>query len=506
MTAAPDCDVAVIGAGLSGICAGYHLTRDGADRRVAIFEARGAIGGTWDLFRYPGVRSDSDMATLGFAFRPWTSDAAIAEGPEILRYIRDTAEETGVERLVRFGHRLVAADWRGDTASWHLGFEIAEDGGAVRTEVIRSRWLYLCTGYYDYERGHRPDIPGLDRFAGPILHPQHWPEGFDPAGRRIAVIGSGATAVTLVPELARTAAHVTMLQRSPTHIVALPSRDGLANRLRRILGERRGHAATRWKNILLTMGFYGASRRAPNFVARRIRAAASRAIGPSVDPVRDLTPRYDPWDQRLCIVPDGDLFRSLRSGKASISTDRIETVTETGIRTVSGQRIEADAIVMATGLRLQVAGGAALAVDGAPIDVSAVFAYKGVMFTGVPNLSVALGYINASWTLKCELIARYTRRLLDHMAAEGHDWAVPEAPPPGAPSLPTFELSSGYLERARDRIPRQTDRGPWRMLQNYIADRRLLGAGDVTDRMRFGRGAWPAQISERVLSTPTSKA
>ncbi|MCK0166940.1 NAD(P)/FAD-dependent oxidoreductase [Jannaschia sp. S6380] len=505
MSGQVDCDVAIVGAGLSGICAAHHLTRDGARRSVTLFEARDGIGGTWDLFRYPGIRSDSDMATLGYGFRPWTSEKAIADGPAILSYVRDTARDLGLNDKIRFRHRLVAADWQGDVARWRLTFEMGDTGETV-TQQVTCRWLYLCTGYYDYARGHRPDIPGLDAFAGPVLHPQHWPEGFDPAGRRIVVVGSGATAVTLVPELARSAAHVTMLQRSPTHIVAMPSTDRVANGLRRVFGERRGHALTRWKNILLTMGFYQASRRAPGMIARLIRRAAARAAGSAVDPDLDLTPAYDPWDQRLCIVPDGDLFHALRDGRAAIVTDRIDAVTARGGRTRSGRDIAADAIVLATGLRLQVAGGATLSRDGVPIDIGRAFAYKGVMYSGVPNLSMALGYINASWTLKCELIARYTRRLLDHMDEGGFDWAVPDAPPPDLPVRPTFELSSGYLERARDRIPRQTDRAPWRMLQNYIVDRRLLGAGTVTDAMTFGRAGAPVQNPERVLSTPPLNA
>jgi cation diffusion facilitator CzcD-associated flavoprotein CzcO len=488
-------DAIVVGAGLSGFCAAHHLTTGRPDRSVVILEAREAMGGTWDLFRYPGIRSDSDMATLGYGFRPWTSEKAIADGSDILSYIRDTAAETGLGALVRYRHRLTAADWDGDAAIWRLSVETPE--GPV---AMSCRWLSMCTGYYDYAGGHRPEWPGEDAFAGRIVHPQNWPDDLDWAGLRVVVIGSGATAVTLVPELARRAAHVTMLQRSPTHIMSMPSRDAVADRLRRWLGDRRGHAATRWKNILLTMFFYQLAQRAPRFSAGLIRKGALKAIGPGRVTDADLTPAYAPWDQRLCLVPDGDLFSALRRGDAAIVTDTIERFDADGIVLSSGRRLDADLVIAATGLKLQVVGGAAVTVDGRPVDLARTHTYKGVMLTGIPNASVALGYVNASWTLKCELIARYARRLLDHMEAEGYDWAVPEPPPPGLPSRTTFELSSGYLERARHLIPQQTDRAPWRMLQNYVADRRLIERGSVSDHMSFGRArnhATPLSTSPR---------
>ncbi|WGH78317.1 flavin-containing monooxygenase [Jannaschia ovalis] len=495
-------DALVVGAGLSGICAAYHLRQGRPDRSVAILEARESMGGTWDLFRYPGVRSDSDMATLGYGFRPWTSEKAIADGPAILSYIHETARETGIDRLIRYRHRMVAADWNSARARWIV--TVDTPGG---TRTIAARWLSICTGYYDYAGGHRPDWPGEAEFAGPIIHPQAWPEDLDWTGKRVVVIGSGATAVTLVPELAKRAAHVTMLQRSPTHIMAMPASDAVANALRRLLGDRWGHAVTRWKNILLTMAFYQLAQKAPNKVAGLIRKGAMKAIGPGADEAA-LTPRYAPWEQRLCLVPDGDFFAALKAGDASIVTDGIDRFDAAGLCLASGGHLPADIVVAATGLKVQVAGGAAISMDGVPVNMHDHFAYKGVMYSGLPNLSVALGYINASWTLKCELIARYTRRLLDHMEAEGWDWAVPEAPPESARALTTFELSSGYLERARDIIPQQTDRAPWRMLQNYVADRRLIAGGPVTDHMRFGRapGAEAAQNPARVLSTPPRRA
>ena len=486
MTGSAPLEVAVVGAGLSGVCAGAHLRRAG--RAFALFEARDAIGGTWDLFRYPGVRSDSDMATLGYAFRPWTGEKALADGPSILAYVRETAEAEGL--APRFGHRLVAADWDGAAALWRLDFETA--GGPVRVDA---RFLYLCTGYYDYEAGHAPRFAGRDDFAGRVIHPQHWPEDYDWTGQRIAVIGSGATAVTLVPELARRAAHVTMVQRTPTYVMAMPGRDGLADRLRRWLGDARGHAATRWKNILLTMAFYQAAQRAPRLSARLLTGGAAKASG--LDPAH-FAPPYDPWDQRLCLVPDGDLFDALRAGDAGIVTGAIDRFVPEGLRMEDGRVVEADAVVTATGLSLRIAGGAALSLDGAPVNMADHVAYKGVMYAGLPNLAVALGYTNASWTLKCELIARYVVRLLDHMEARGHDWAVPQAPPAGEALRTTFELSSGYLERSRDLIPKQTARAPWRMLQNYLLDRRLLGRGRVDDHMDFGRA--PARGAPRAAA------
>ena len=499
-------DVLVVGAGLSGIGTAHHLLTAFPARDIAVIEARGAIGGTWDLFRYPGVRSDSDMPTLGYAFRPWTGDRALADGPSILRYIRDTAREGGIEERIRFGHKLIAADWSFDTARWTVAIEVSE-GDDVRTVRWRCRFLHLCTGYYDYEKGHAPRWEGMDAFGGETVHPQHWPAGFDPAGKRIVVIGSGATAVTLVPELAREAEHVTMLQRSPGFIVAAPGRDAVAERVRRWFGPRFGHGVTRWKNIGLVIFFYQFARRLPRVAANAMLKGMAKELGPNAD-VTALTPRYDPWDQRVCLVPDGDLFAAVREGRASIVTDRIERFEADGIRLASGEVLPADAVVTATGLTVKVVGGAAITVEGRPVDMAETYSYKGAMYSGLPNLSVALGYINASWTLKCELIARYAVRLLRHMERRGHDWAMPLSPPPGAGRRSTFELTSGYVERARHLLPKQTDRGPWKLKQNYVGDLALMRLGRVTDAMAFGRAGErppPAPTAARTTA-PTAAA
>ena len=479
-------DVAIIGAGLSGVCAAWHLQQSHPERSYAILEARDAIGGTWDLFRYPGIRSDSDMPTLGYSFRPWTGQRAIADGPSILRYVRETAREGGIEKRVRFHHEVVAADWSTDDARWHLRVR-TPDG----ERLIAARFVMSCAGYYDYGGGHEPDWQDRERFAGRLVHPQHWPADLDWTGKRVVVIGSGATAVTLVPEMAKTAAHVTMLQRSPTHIAALPGVDRLADRLRRMFGPRAGHWLTRWKNVLYGIGVYKFSRWAPDALARRLRADAARLLPEGFDVATHLTPSYDPWDQRLCLVPDGDLFSAIRDGSASIVTDHIERFEEDGIVLRSGEQLAADIVVAATGLRVKILGGIAVTVDGAQQPFGEVYSYKGAMYSGLPNMSVALGYINASWTLKCELIARYAMRLMAHMDRHGHDYAVPRWPSAEMGTRTTFELSSGYLERARHMIPKQTERGPWKQNQNYVSDLRLLRRGPVTDEMVFGRRGEP---------------
>ncbi|MBM2575289.1 NAD(P)/FAD-dependent oxidoreductase [Jannaschia sp. Os4] len=475
-------DVAIIGAGLSGICAAWHVQNGLPDRSYALLEMREATGGTWDLFRYPGVRSDSDMPTLGYAFRPWTSDKAIADASDILAYIRDTASEAGIDRHVRTGHKVVAAAWDTPSARWTLTVETAEG-----TKAITASFVIGCTGYYDYDAGHRPDWPGFDAFAGETVHPQHWPEDLDVAGKAVCVIGSGATAVTLVPELARRGARVTMLQRTPTWIVAMPAEDGLSNWMRRTLGERVGHGFARWKNVLIGMGFFQMGQRAPGLTGRLLNAGARRALPEGFDVETHLTAPYKPWDQRLCLIPDGDLFEALSRGDAEIVTGRIDRFEADGVVLEDGAKLTPDVVVTATGLRIKIAGGMRLTVDGAPYDISGAFAYRGAMFTGLPNLAMMLGYTNASWTLKCELIARYAVRLMRHMDRAGHDWAMPERPPEGAEARPVFELSAGYLERARDRMPKQSDRAPWRLVQNYLLDLRLMRWGDVTQAMRFGR-------------------
>ncbi|MEM9011838.1 MAG: NAD(P)/FAD-dependent oxidoreductase [Pseudomonadota bacterium] len=479
-------DVVIVGAGLSGICAAWHLQDKHPGRSYTILEMREAIGGTWDLFRYPGVRSDSDMPTLGYRFRPWTGEKAIADGPAILQYVRDTAEEAGIARKIRFRQKVVAADWSTAAARWRLTVETPEG-----TRLIDARFVMLCVGYYDYDAGHLPDWEGAERFAGTFVHPQDWPETLDWSGKRVVVIGSGATAVTLVPELARQAAHVTMLQRSPTHIAALPAVDRLANATRRTLGPRIAHRLTRWKNILFTIYTYNLAQRFPETVGRALRRAAARELPAGFDVETHLKPRYKPWDQRLCLAPDGDLFHAIRDGKADIVTDRLAHFDETGVVLAGGGRLDADIVVTATGLRLKILGGIAPAIDGQPVHLADTFSYKGAMYSGVPNCSVALGYINASWTLKCELVCEYVMRLLAHMDEQGLDYAVPRRPGAEMGRRTTFELSSGYLERARHLIPSQTDRGPWKQNQNYLKDLRLLRYGPVDDEMVFGRAGAP---------------
>lgn len=475
-------DVVVVGAGISGVAAGHYLQQECPDRSYVILEGREAIGGTWDLFRYPGVRSDSDMFTLGFSFRPWLSDLQIAPGPQIREYVQETARAEGIDRHIRFGQRVTAAAWDSSQARWSVTVRTAD--GELR---YRCRFLYFCSGYYDYAQGHEPDWPGRAQFRGRIVHPQLWPEDLDYEGKRVVVIGSGATAATLLPEMARKAAHVTMLQRSPSYILSIPGRDGIGAALQKVLPRRLAYRLIRWKNILGAMALYHAVRRWPDAGRRWLQKMAQRQLGPGFD-ARHLKPPYAPWDQRMCFVPDADLFRALRSGRADIVTDQIAQFTPDGIRLVSGQDLPADIVVTATGLRLQMLGGATLTVDGRAIDLSRHLAYKGVLASGIPNLALALGYINASWTLKCELSARYVCRLLNHMRAHGYDICLPQAPSAGGATRPAFDLRSGYVQRASDVLLRQGARKPWRMVQNYLHDLAALRYGALEDgALRFAR-------------------
>jgi cation diffusion facilitator CzcD-associated flavoprotein CzcO len=483
MDAPEHVDVLIVGAGLSGIGAACHLTQQCPDRSFAILEARDVIGGTWDLFRYPGVRSDSDMFTLGYRFRPWPDARAIADGPSILRYVKDTAREFGVDERIRFGHRAVRGEWSSADDRWTVECERTDTGERV---TLTCGFLLGCTGYYRYDRGYEPDLPGLERFAGRVVHPQHWPEDLDFAGLRVLVVGSGATAVTLVPAMAERAAHVTMLQRSPSYVVSLPSRDPLAERLLGRLPARVVHPLMRWKNVLMQMAFFQLSRRRPKLAKALLRRGVARLAPPDLDIDTHFAPRYDPWDQRVCLIPDGDLFRALRSERADIVTDTIETFTEDGVRLASGRALPADVVVLATGLDLQALGGATLAVDGRELVLRECVGYKGMMLTGVPNAAVTLGYENASWTLKADLTAEYVCRLLNHMRAHGYTRAVPRPPAPGAPTSPWIDLTSGYVQRAIDRFPRQGPAPPWRVHQNYVLDVRMLRHGPVDDEMEFG--------------------
>jgi len=476
-------DVLIVGAGLSGIGAARQLQLRCPGKRYAILEARQAMGGTWDLFRYPGIRSDSDMYTLGYRFKPWKGAKAIADGPSILAYIRETAEEAGITPHIRYGHKVVSAAWDSGEACWTVEAERVADGSRLR---LRARFLYVCAGYYSYTEGHRPDFPCEAVFRGRVVHPQFWDETLNYAGKRVVVIGSGATAVTLVPAMARTAAHVTMLQRSPTYIVSRPGEDAIAHRLRRLLPERLAYAATRWKNVLLGMFFYQLARRRPEKVKQRIVGMAAAQLTPGFDVGTHFTPRYNPWDQRVCLVPDGDLFREVREGRASVVTDTIERFTEDGIRLAGGDTLPADIVVVATGLKLNMLGGIAVSVDGQPHLPAESMAYKGMMLADVPNMVLAFGYTNASWTLKADLTAEYVCRLLRHMDRRGHRIAIPRRDP-AMRSEPFLSFTSGYVQRAAAVLPRQGHRRPWRVYQNYLMDMLTIRHGRIDDGvLQFG--------------------
>jgi cation diffusion facilitator CzcD-associated flavoprotein CzcO len=467
-------DVLIVGAGLSGIGAACQLRERQPGRTVAVLESREVSGGTWDLFRYPGIRSDSDMYTFGYRWRPWRNERALADGDTILGYLRDVASEYGVDRLIRYRHRVVGASWDSDTAHWTVRAE-TPDGEVTLT----ASFLWNCGGYYDYDAGYTPEFPGMDDFRGQVIHPQHWPEDLDYAGKRVVVIGSGATAVTLLPAMvAGGAGHVTMLQRSPTYIVSMPGRDPLAERLRR-LPEKVRYPVLRWKNILVSVGIYQLSRKKPDVLRGFIRKNTIKQLPPEVDVDVHFKPTYDPWDQRLCLVPDGDLFRAIRKGGASVVTDTIETFTDNGIRLTSGEELEADIIVTATGLKL-LALNAPLEVDGKPVELPETMAYKAMMLSGIPNFAFTIGYTNASWTLKADLVSDYVCRLLDHLDRNGLRVATPR-PDPSVGERPLMDFSAGYVLRALDELPKQGDRSPWQLKQNYLTDVRKIPRDDIDD-------------------------
>ncbi len=471
-------DVLIVGAGLSGIGAGVHLREMCPDRSFAILEGRESIGGTWDLFRYPGIRSDSDMYTLGYAFKPWTSPKAIADGPAILRYIQETAREHDLTRHIRLSHRVKRASWSSQDARWTVEIE----RGPNREPVMMTCLFYFaCSGYYNYDKGYTPDFPGIERFKGRVVHPQHWPSDLDYAGQRVVVIGSGATAVTLVPSMTPTAAHVTMLQRSPTYVMALPGSDKIANGLRRVLPGKVAYGITRWKNVLLGMFFFGMSKRRPEAVKKAIVGGVQRALGPDFDVGKHFTPSYKPWDQRVCIVPDGDLFRAIRKGRASVVTDHIESFTEHGIKLRSGQELPADLVVTATGLNLIAMGGVEMVVDGQPLVMSQRMSYKGMMLSSVPNMAYVVGYTNASWTLKGDLTCQYVCRLLNHMRRTGLKQCVPILSDPTVREENWIDFTSGYIQRSIDHFPKQGNKKPWKLHQNYARDILTLRWGNVAD-------------------------
>ena len=485
-------DVIVVGAGLSGIGAAYHLQTKCPDKTFVILEGREASGGTWDLFRYPGIRSDSDMYTLGYSFRPWRDPKAIADGSTILEYVRDTARTNGIDEKIRYSQRVVRAEWSSEDARWTVHVERGSQRESAR---FTCGFLFMCTGYYRYEAGYTPEFEGAEQFRGRIVHPQKWTDDVDYTGKRVVVIGSGATAVTLVPELAKKAAHVTMLQRSPTYMVSRPSQDPIANWLRAKLPAKLAYALTRTKNVGLGMYFYKLARRKPERVKKLLLGGVRRALGPDYDVETHFTPRYNPWDQRLCLVPDGDMFTALRQGMASIETGEIERFTPDGILLKSGKVLDADLVVTATGLVLQTLGGMSVAVDGVTVDPSKTLNYKGMMYSDVPNLASAFGYTNASWTLKCDLTCEYVCRLLNYMDAKGWTQCTPRRDPTVAEE-PLFTFTSGYIQRAASQFPKQGSRAPWRLHQNYARDMLMLRFGKIADAtMMFSR---PDRESGRV--------
>ncbi len=478
----PYVDVLIVGAGLSGIGAAVHLGKRAPQKSYAIIEARDAIGGTWDLFRYPGIRSDSDMYTLGYNFKPWTEQKAIADGPSILNYVNETADEYGIRDHIRFGHKMVRADWSSADSEWTVTCT-TRDG----ERKLRCNFLFMCSGYYSYDEGLEAVFDGADDFRGTIIHPQFWPDNFDYAGKKVVVIGSGATAVTVVPEMAKTAGHVTMLQRSPTYMVSRPGEDKIGLALGAVLPPRLAYGITRWKNVLLGMFFFRLARRKPEAMKQRFIDMAQKHLGPDYD-MSHLTPSYNPWDQRVCAVPDGDMFEAIREGRVDIVTGHIERFDAAGIKLKSGQHIDADVIVTATGLKLQVAGGAAIYKDGARIDFAKTYNYKGVMFSGVPNFAITFGYTNASWTLKADLTSEYICRLLNQMDARGARVATPTIRPgEDIGEEPMLDFSSGYVTRALSYLPKQGAVHPWKLNQNYIKDRAILRHRPVDDGvMEFG--------------------
>ncbi len=478
-----DSDLLIVGAGLSGIGAARHLQAHSPHTRWAMVEARASLGGTWDLFRYPGVRSDSDMHTLGYDFKPWTDRKAIADGPSILRYIQSTADESGITGQIQFGRKVMRADWSTARSCWCV--TLSQANGSQ--ELVTTRFLYLCSGYYSYTQAHQPAFEGQATFQGKWVHPQFWPQDLDYSGKRVVVIGSGATAATLVPAMAVKAAHVTMLQRSPTYMVSRPTEDAMALNLQRFLPERLAHNLTRWKNILLGMYFFRLSRRYPDKVKNHLIGLTQQQLGTDFDTAKHFTPRYSPWDQRICLVPDGDLFREVRAGHASVVTDTIVRITPNGIELASGEHLAADIIISATGLQLNALGDIAFSVDGQTYNPAQAMAYKGMMLSDLPNVFMAMGYTNASWTLKADLTASYVCRLLKHMEHHSYSQAVPRKDPL-VKAQPYFDFSSSYVQRATSVLPMQGDRAPWRVHQNYLADMLSLRWGRLDDGVMQFKG------------------
>lgn len=489
-------DVIIVGAGLSGIGAAYHLKTLCPDRSFTILEGRQRLGGTWDLFRYPGVRSDSDMHTLGYGFRPWTEQKSIADGPSILKYITDTAVENGIIDNIRFNHKVTAAHWNSETARWTL--EVSNTDGAEST-TFTCNFLLMCSGYFSYRGGYRPQFPGEEDFSGPIIHPQQWPDELDYSGQRVVIIGSGATAITLVPAMAERAGHVVMLQRSPTYVVSRPDEDRLAQRLRRLLPERFAYRFIRAKNTWFQQLVYRRTRTNPDSIRDKLLQGVRAGLGPDYDVDTHFTPSYNPWDQRLCLIPNGDLFTAIRSGRASVVTDRIARFDATGIQLESGEHLDADVIVTATGLQLVTLGEMDFFVDGQQIDFSTTWTYKGLAYSGVPNLISTFGYISASWTLRADLVSQFACRVLNHLRDTGTDQMTAILRPRDHAMSPRpwiDDFSAGYMERMLPHLPKQGDCEPWLNTQNFAADRRLLLKDDLEDGvLTFSRAPQPTGIA-----------
>ncbi|MBC7599401.1 MAG: NAD(P)/FAD-dependent oxidoreductase [Polaromonas sp.] len=460
-------DVVIVGAGLSGIGAAYAVQTQCKGKRYAIFEGRDAIGGTWDLFRYPGVRSDTDMYTLGYYFRPWTKPYSMADGASILQYVRDTASEFGIDKNIRFGHQVKSAAWSSDTARWTVQAEIGPNKTLL---TYTCGFLYLCSGYYDYAEGFAPQWPGQEVFVGQVVHPQFWPQSLDYSGKQVVVVGSGATAITLVPSMTDKAAHVTMLQRSPSYVLSLPSSDGIANALHRWLPAKLAHKLVRAKNVAFAMLFYEVCKRKPEFAKKVFHGALAKQLPADFDFKTHFKPRYDPWDERVCFVRDGDMFKVLSDGRASMETDSIDHFTPDGLVLASGKTLKADIVVTATGLKLKTCAGMRFTVDGQAIDLGKAYAYQGMMLSGVPNLAFCVGYTNASWTLRADLASRYVTRLINYMARTGLSVCVPTCDESTMTPEPLIGLRSGYVLRAVESFPKQGATAPWRMAQNYLAD------------------------------------
>ena len=471
-------DVLIVGAGLSGIGAAYHLQQKCPSKSYRIFEGRSVMGGTWDLFRYPCIRSDSDMHTLGYAFKPWEAAKAIADGPSIRAYIEETADENGISQHIRYDHQVINASWSSDDARWNVTARNTQTGELVEQSC---QFLMMCSGYYNYEGGYKPDFEGEASFKGEVIHPQAWPEDLEYTGKKVVIIGSGATAVTLVPEMAKQAGHVTMLQRSPTYVVSRPATDTVANNLRKFLPSKLAYTLTRWKNVLVQRFFYKLARSRPEKVKERMVGMVREHLGPDYDVEKHFTPTYNPWDQRVCLVPDADLFESIKSGKSSVVTDQIERFDESGIQLKSGEHLDADIIVTATGLDLVFLGKIALEVDGKQVQPNTLLNYKGIMYSDVPNLAAVFGYTNASWTLKADLSSEYMCRILKHMDRTGTDFAVPKQSRDDLELEPWLDFSSGYVQRSIDKFPRQASDKPWKLNQDYAKDLFALRFGKLDD-------------------------